>query len=489
MSEALLSLSLSDLSDALAAGQVSSRAITEAALARIEATDGLLNAFLHVDRAGALRAADAADARHKRSIRLSPLDGVPISLKDLFVTEGIETTAASRFLKGWVPPYDGSASRRLKAAGAVMIGKNNLDEFAMGSSNEHSAYGPVRNPWNPERVPGGSSGGSAAAVAARQVFGALGTDTGGSIRQPAAFCGIWGIKPTYGRVSRAGVIAFASSLDQVGPLARSPRDLALMLQAIAGHDPEDSTSQDLPVPDFTGCLDQGIQGLRIGLPSEYFAAGLDPEVESAVRAAIATFEAQGASVAPVSLPHTPYLISCYYVLAPAEASSNLARYDGVRYGQRASEPELLRMYARSRFEGFGPEVRRRILLGSYVLSAGYYDAYYAKAQRARELICRDFDAAFEKVDVLACPTTPTVAYPLSSKLDDPLAMYLDDILTLGVNLAGLPALSAPAGLNAEGMPIGLQLIGKPWKEAELLGLSEVLYQSQGKQCPEPKLAL
>lgn len=488
MKDKLLSLSLAELSDALAAGEATSAQATEAALAQIEATDAELNAFLFVDAEGARAQAAASDARRAAGAALSPLDGVPVALKDLFVTEGLPTTAASRFLEGWRPPYDGSASRRLKAAGAVMLGKTNLDEFAMGSSNEHSAYGPAKNPWDTERVPGGSSGGSAAAVAARQAFAALGTDTGGSIRQPAALCGVYGMKPTYGRVPRAGVIAFASSLDQVGPFGRSPRDLALMLQAVAGFDPEDATSQERPVPDFSAALSAGVKGKRIGLPEEYFAAGLDPEVEASVRAAIDGLAKAGAEVKPISLPHTRYVLSAYYVLCTAEASSNLARYDGVRYGVRAEEPELLAMYAASRFAGFGPEVRRRILLGTYVLSAGYYDAYYDKAQRVRALVCQDFDQAFAEVDLIACPTSPFAAFSLGDKLDDPLSMYAADVLTLAVNLAGLPGLSAPCGLTQAGLPIGLQLIGPHWSEPELLGVAQAHADRMEAPCPTPPLA-
>ena len=468
-----LELSLDALGAALERGDVGAEEVTAAALARIEATSRL-NAFLAVDGAGALAAARAADARRAQGRRLGPLDGVPVALKDLLVTEGLTTTAASKMLAGWVPPYDGAMARRLKAAGAVIVGKTNLDEFAMGSSNEHSAMGPVRNPWDPERVPGGSSGGSAVAVAARQVFGALGTDTGGSIRQPAALTGVFGLKPTYGRVSRAGVIAFASSLDQVGPFGRTAKDVAHLLQVIAGFDPEDATSAEVPVPDYAAATGAGIAGLRIGIPAEYFGEGLAPEIEAAVRRGLAALEDAGATLVPITLPHTKYALSTYYVICTAEASSNLARYDGVRYGHRADEKELRRMYAASRFQGFGPEVRRRIILGTYVLSAGYFDAYYGRAQRVRTLIRRDFEAAFGQVDLIGTPTSPITAFRLGERTTDPLAMYLADVCTLAVNLAGLPAISAPAGFSGDGLPIGLQLIAPWFEEGRLLAAAQAL---------------
>ncbi|MCK6550329.1 Asp-tRNA(Asn)/Glu-tRNA(Gln) amidotransferase subunit GatA [Myxococcota bacterium] len=466
----LFDLDLDGASTALARGDVSARALLDACLARIEQTRDL-GTFLAIDEKGARAAADASDARRAHGEPLSALDGVPVALKDLIVTEGLATTAGSKMLAGWVPPYDGAMSTRLKAAGAVVVGKTNLDEFAMGSSNEHSAFGPAKNPWDPTKVPGGSSGGSAAAVAAGQVFGALGTDTGGSIRQPAALCGVFGLKPTYGRVSRFGVIAFASSLDQIGPFGRSTRDVAHQLQVIAGHDVRDSTSADVPVPDYGAALGRGVKGLRVGVPAEYFGAGLDAEVDGAVRAALDVLRALGAELVPVSLPHTRYALSTYYVIATAEASSNLARYDGVRYGHRANERELRRMYAASRFEGFGDEVKRRIVLGTYVLSAGYYDAYYGKAQRVRTLIRRDFEAAFRDVDVLATPTSPFPAFGLGERTKDPLAMYLADVATLAVNLAGIPGLSVPAGFTKAGLPIGLQLLGRWFEEDVLLQTS------------------
>lgn len=468
-------LSLADASDRLERKELSARDLTNACLDRIEAQP--LGAYLHVAREAALQAADASDARTRNGERRGPLDGIPIALKDLLVTEDMPTTAASRMLEGWVSPYDGAMARRLRAAGAVLIGKTNLDEFAMGSSNEHSAYEPCKNPWDTARVPGGSSGGSAAALAAGQCLGSLGTDTGGSIRQPAAFCGVLGLKPTYGRVSRSGVVAFASSLDQVGPFGRSAEDLALLMQVIAGFDPEDSTSAETEVPDYRAEARAGVQGLRVGVPDEFFGEGIDPEVEATVRAAIGQLAASGAELVPVNLPHTRYALSTYYVLCAAEASSNLARYDGVRYGHRAEARELGAMYARSRAEGFGDEVQLRIMLGTYVLSAGYRDAYYDRAQRVRTLIRRDFETAFQSVDVLACPTTPAPAFAFGAKTSDPLEMYAADVLTLSANLAGIPALSAPAGFSQDGLPIGLQLMGRWFEEGRLLAAAGALEQT------------
>jgi aspartyl-tRNA(Asn)/glutamyl-tRNA(Gln) amidotransferase subunit A len=461
-------LPLSRASDALAAGEVSPEALLEACLSRIRELDGKLHAFLRLteDQARA-----AARASSQRKARLGPLDGVPIALKDIFCTEGVETTCGSKILRGYVPPYDATVVRRLKQAGAVIVGKLNMDEFAMGSSTENSAFGPTMNPWDLERTPGGSSGGSAAAVAARLVPGALGTDTGGSIRQPAALVGCVGIKPTYGRVSRYGVIAFASSLDQVGAFAQDVRGVAFLLGAIAGHDPDDQTSSMRPVPDYAAALNRGARGLRIGVPAEYFGEGLQPEVERAVRAAIEVLRAEGCEVKPISLPNSPHAIATYYIVATAEASSNLARYDGVRFGHRAKTAQLLEMYERTRAEGFGAEVKRRIMLGTYALSAGYYDAYYLRAQKVRALIRRDFDRAFAEVDAVVCPTSPTTAFRLGEKVDDPLAMYLNDIYTVPVNLAGLPGISIPCGFDQKRLPIGLQLIGKPFDEETLLRLA------------------
>jgi aspartyl-tRNA(Asn)/glutamyl-tRNA(Gln) amidotransferase subunit A len=465
----LTGLSMLEVAAKLAAGEVSSLQATEACLARVERTDGKVKAFLRVDAEGALAAARAADERRATKRPASSLDGVPLALKDIFCTEGVETTCGSKVLVGFKPPYDATVVRRLKAAGLPLLGKTNQDEFAMGSSTEGSAFFPSHNPWDLTRTPGGSSGGSAAAVAARQVFGALGTDTGGSIRQPAALSGVVGLKPTYGRVSRFGVIAFASSLDQVGPLARTVADCAALLQLLAGRDPKDATSADAPVPDFSAGLEEGVRGLTLGLPREYFVTGMDPEVEAAVRAAASRFEKLGAKVVEVSLPHTRHALATYYLIAPAEASSNLARYDGVRYGLRAQGVKGLReLYEQTRAQGFGAEVKRRIMLGTYALSAGYYDAYYAKAQKVRTLIRRDFTQAFEKVDALISATSPVPAFKLGEKVADPLAMYLMDVLTLPCNLAGLPGLSLPCGFTRAGLPIGLQVLGRPFDEARIL---------------------
>jgi aspartyl-tRNA(Asn)/glutamyl-tRNA(Gln) amidotransferase subunit A len=437
-------------------------------LDRIAALDSKVKAYLTVTGEAALARAAEADARFKSGTPRGPLDGVPLGLKDVFCTRGVRTTCGSKILEGFVPPYDATVVARLVRAGAVILGKLNMDEFAMGSSTENSAYFTTRNPWDLSRVPGGSSGGSAAAVAADLAAATLGTDTGGSIRQPAAFCGNVGLKPTYGRVSRFGLIAFASSLDQVGPFAKDVLDAALMLQAVAGHDPMDSTSAAIPVPDYAAELDGGVRGLRIGIPAEYFIEGLDAEVEAAVRAAVETLEGLGAKTESVSLPHTEYGLAAYYLIAPAECSSNLARYDGVKYGLRVpGARDLIDMYSRTRGAGFGTEVKRRVMLGTYALSAGYYDAYYGKAQKVRTLVQRDFQKAFERVDVIVAPTTPSVAFKMGERAD-PLSMYLNDVFTIPVNLAGLPGLSVPAGFTKSGLPIGLQVIGKAFDEATLL---------------------
>ncbi len=462
-------LSMLELSALLASREVSSVEATAACLGRIRSVDPKVRAFLHVDERGALAAAEASDRRRSQGRPLGPLDGVPIALKDLFLTEGLPTTAASKILEGFVAPYDGTAARLLKEAGLPILGKLNMDEFAMGSSTESSGFFPTRNPYDLERTPGGSSGGSSAAVAARMVFGALGTDTGGSIRQPAALTNIAGLKPTYGRVSRYGVIAFASSLDQVGPMARTVADVAALLNVIARHDPLDSTSAKLVAPDYLAELERGVKGLTLGLPREYFVEGIDPAVEAAVRGAAKVYERLGAQIVDVSLPHTRYALATYYIIAPAEASANLARYDGIRYGRRAKGAKGLReLYEKTRAQGFGPEVKRRIMLGTYALSAGYYDAYYLKAQKVRTLIRRDFEEAFEAVDAILSPTSPVPAFRLGEKVDDPLAMYLMDVLTLPCNLAGLPGLSVPCGFTPSGLPIGLQILGKPFDEANVL---------------------
>jgi aspartyl-tRNA(Asn)/glutamyl-tRNA(Gln) amidotransferase subunit A len=464
-------LSLTALSERLAKREVSSREATEACLSRIEAVEPRVKAFLTVDAEGALASADAADRRRRGGDALSPLLGVPLAIKDNMCTAGLRTTCASKILADFIPPYDAAVVTRLREAGAVVVGKTNLDEFAMGSSTEHSGFQPTRNPWNLDLIPGGSSGGSAAATAAREVPGALGSDTGGSIRQPASHCGVVGLKPTYGRVSRYGLVAFASSLDQIGPVARSVEDVAVLLGAIAGHDPRDSTSADVPVPDYRAALDRELGGVRIGVPREYFVEGIDPEVERAVRGAIEQAAKLGAEVVEISLPHTPYAVSVYYLVATAEASSNLARYDGVHYGHRTTGAEnIVDLFSRSRREGFGDEVKRRIMLGTYALSAGYYDAYYLRALRVRTLIKKDFDDAFERVDVIATPTAPTAAFRIGEKMADPLQMYLSDIFTLSCNLAGIPGLCLPCGLTEDRRPIGMQLFAPAFAEERLLGL-------------------
>jgi aspartyl-tRNA(Asn)/glutamyl-tRNA(Gln) amidotransferase subunit A len=482
----LTELTIHELHSRLVAGELTSVDLTRAYLARIAATDGRVNAFITVCEEEALAVAAAADRRLAEG-SADLLTGIPLALKDIFCTKGVRTTCASKILENFVPPYDGTTVSRLKEHGAVFLGKLNMDEFAMGSSNENSAFGPVKNPWNPETVPGGSSGGSAAAVAARQAAGTLGTDTGGSIRQPAAHCGVVGLKPTYGRVSRYGVIAYASSLDQVGPLARDVEDCAILLQAVAGYDPADSTSVDIPVPDYRATLRQGVKGLRIGLPREYFIEGLDPEVKAAMEAAIATYRQLGAETVEVGLPHTDYAVACYYLIATAEASSNLARYDGVRFGLRVEEGRgLIDMYMKSRAAGFGAEVKRRIMLGTYALSSGYYDAYYLKAQKVRTLIRQDFLEAFNQADVLLTPVAPTPAFRLGEKAGDPLQMYLSDIFTIPVNLAGTCAMSVPCGFSAAG-PIGLQLIGKPFGEADILRAGYAFEQATEWHKRKPKI--
>lgn len=465
----LFRLTIHDATNLLRQHTIRAQDLTQAVLARIRATDPAVRAYLTVCADDAIAQAALADQHLQTPESAPPLCGIPIAVKDVILTKGIRSTAGSKILADFVPPYDATVIQRLKAAGAVIIGKVNCDEFAMGSSNENSAFFPTRNPWNLAQVPGGSSGGSAAAVAADQAPAALGTDTGGSIRLPAAFCGVTGMKPTYGRVSRYGVVAYASSLDQVGPVTKDVRDCALLLQTIAGHDPRDSTSVNLPVPDYTATLTQGVTGLRIGVPKEYFVEGMQPEVESAVRASLAELTALGAQAVPIALPHTAYAVATYYIIATAEASSNLARYDGVRYGHRAAHSDgLTAMYEQTRAEGFGPEVKRRILLGTYVLSAGYYDAYYLKAQKVRTLIRQDFLQALQDCDVIATPVAPTTAFALGDKTTDPLTMYLSDIFTIAANLAGLPGIAVPCGFDTQGLPISLQLLGKPFDEATLL---------------------
>ncbi len=461
-------------SSALSRGETTARAVAAAAVGAAEKLNDELNAFLQIDRAGAIRRAEELD----KSASDSPLRAIPIALKDNICVRGLQASCGSRILGDYQPPYDATVVERLKAAGAVVVGKTNCDEFAMGSSNENSAFGPVRNPWDTERVPGGSSGGSAAAVAARIVPVALGSETGGSVRQPAALCGIVGVKPTYGRVSRYGLVAFGSSLDQVSVFGLTVKDAAHVLGVIAGRDERDATTADVPVPAYASGLSGDIKGARVGVPRALFGEGLDAEVRAGVEAVIEAYRELGAEIVDVELPHAKYSIAVYYIIATAEASSNLARYDGVRYGFRAEDPKDLReMYKRTREEGFGAEVKRRIMLGTYVLSSGYYDAYYLKAQQVRTLIQRDFLDAFEKCDAVLTPTSPTPAFRLGEKTDDPLSMYLSDIYTCMANLAGVPGVSVPCGLTPSGLPVGFQLMGRHWGEADILRLAHAYEQA------------
>ena len=459
--------------------QTTAAALADAFFQKIQTEDAEIGAYLTITRDRALQKAAAIDRAADKGDPLPPLAGVPVAIKDVMTVAGVRSTAGSKILENFVAPYECTAVRRLEDAGAIVLGKTNCDEFAMGSSNENSGYWPVRNPRDRERVPGGSSGGSAAAVAAGMCVAALGSDTGGSIRQPAAFCGVVGLMPTYGRVSRYGLIAFASSLDHIGPLTRSVKDAAILLRHIAGRDPNDSTSADVPVPDYVEEIEKPVRGLKLGVPREYFGEGLNPEVRKAVEDGIQKLARAGCEIVNISLPHTPYAIPTYYVIATAEASSNLARYDGVRYGYRSRGARTLsEMYRRSRDEGFGAEVKRRIILGTYVLSAGYYDAYYLKAQRVRTLLTRDFDTAFKQVDAIVTPTTPTPAFKLGEKTDDPLAMYLADIYTVTADLAGVPGISVPCGQSRDGLPIGLQILGRHFDEATLIRLGHALEHAQ-----------
>lgn len=484
----LCDLTAHELHELLAAGQVSAEEVARDHLERQEAVEPEVRAFVTVTADRLLAGARAADEARRAGRALHPLAGIPMAVKDNMTTAGVPTTCSSRILARFVPPYTATAVRRLEEAGACLAGKTNLDEFAMGSSCENSAFFPTRNPWDTERVPGGSSGGSAAAVAAGEAVFALGSDTGGSIRQPAAFCGVVGMKPTYGRVSRYGLVAFASSLDQIGPFTRDVTDCALVLNAICGHDPLDSTSAPEAAPDFTESLVADVRGLSVGVPREYFGAGIDAEVKGAVTAALDLLAELGAEVGECSLPHTEYALATYYLIAPAEASSNLARYDGVRYGHRAAGAgDFVTMYKKTRQEGFGPEVRRRIMLGTYALSAGYYDAYYLKALKVRTLIRRDFEQAFERHDVLLTPTAPTVAFRAGEKTGDPLSMYMSDVCTIPANLAGLPALSLPCGFHG-GLPVGLQLIGRPFDEGTLLRTAFTFEQHTDVHKRRPPLA-
>ena len=479
----LIELTIAEAREGLRKKSFSSRELTEAHIEAIEKGNDALNAFVLPTPERALEMAKASDARLAKG-ESGALEGIPLGIKDLFCTRGVRTTACSHILGDFMPTYESTVTANLWAQGAVMLGKLNNDEFAMGSSNETSYYGPVINPWrrkgsNAKLVPGGSSGGSSAAVAARLCMGATGTDTGGSIRQPAAVTGTVGIKPTYGRCSRFGIVAFASSLDQAGPIARTVRDAAILLRAMASHDPKDTTSVDLPVPDYEAAVGRGVKGLTIGIPAEYRVPGMAPEIEALWQKGVEWLKAAGAKVKDVSLPHTKYALPSYYIVAPAEASSNLARYDGVRYGLRAKGADVIAMYENTRAAGFGPEVKRRILIGTYVLSAGYYDAYYLKAQKVRTLIKADFDKAFETVDAILAPTTPGPAFALGEKSGDPVEMYLNDIFTVTVNMAGLPGMSVPAGLSSEGTPLGLQLIGKAFDEETLFRTGRIMEEAAG----------
>ena len=468
----LYDLTIHELHDMLTRGETTSRAVTESVLSRIQVVDDRVKAYITVTEDAARAQAAEADKRLAAKDAGSMMLGIPVAIKDNMCTAGIRTTCASKILGNFIPPYDATVVRRLKQAGSVICGKPNLDEFAMGSSTENSGFHITRNPWDLERIPGGSSGGSAAAVAAGECIASLGSDTGGSIRQPAACCGVVGLKPTYGRVSRYGLVAFASSLDQIGPITKDVTDAAILMNVIAGHDPADSTSANIAVPDFTAALQKDVKGMKIGIPKEYFIEGMDPEVNTSVRNAVKTLEGLGATVKEVTLPHTAYAVATYYILATSEASSNLARYDGVKYGVRAGNAkDLLDMYMKSRSQGFGPEVKRRIMLGTYALSAGYYDAYYKKGQQVRTLIKRDFDEAFKSVDIIATPTAPTAAFKIGEKSADPLQMYLSDIFTISVNLAGIPGISIPCGFTKNDLPIGLQLLGRHFDEETILHAS------------------
>lgn len=481
-------LSISAMREGLTAKSFSCVELTKDSIARAK-KHADLNCFIEVSEESALQQAEKIDTLIGQG-KSSPLLGVPVGIKDVICTKGVRTTAGSKILENFIPPYDATVTRKLVQAGTVSVGKLNMDEFAMGSSNENSAFGPVKNPWNPEYVPGGSSGGSAAAVAAGICPATLGTDTGGSIRQPASFCGVVGLKPTYGRVSRYGVIAYASSLDQVGAFARNVQDCALMTQALCGVDPNDATSVNKEVPAFEESLGQSIKGLRIGIPKEYMGAGLDADVKESFQTALKTLEDLGAIPVEISLPHTELAVSVYYILAPAEASSNLARYDGIRYGHRAEgELDLRDLYSRSRSEGFGKEVQRRILVGTYVLSSGYYDAFYVKAQKVRSLIVKDFKDAFEtSCDIIATPTAPTPPFKIGEKFSDPLTMYLNDIFTIPVNLAGLPGMSLPSGFSSLGLPLGLQLIGRPWDEATIFQVGSAFESATEWHTKNPALS-
>ncbi len=485
---ALWELSIHEAAELLRRREISSVELTGAHLERIEALDDTLRAFITRTPDLALQQAEAADRRIAAGEAVTPLTGIPLAIKDVICTNGVRTTCGSHILERFVPPYDATVMQRLNAAGSVMLGKTNMDEFAMGSSTENSAFFPTRNPWDVERVPGGSSGGSAVAVAACEALGSYGSDTGGSIRQPGALCNVTALKPSYGRVSRYGLVAFASSLDQIGPFARDARDAALLFQAIAGPDPLDSTAVNAPVPDYSAALTGDLKGLRVGIPEEYWIEGTEPGVVASVRAAIETLRELGAEVGEVSLPHTRYGVAAYYIIAPAEASANLARYDGIKYGfsVREDAEDLLDVYKKSRQHGFGPEVKRRIMLGTYALSSGYYDAYYLRAEKTRTLIRQDFDRAFERFDVLVSPVSPTVAFKIGAKVDDPYQMYLSDVFTIPANLAGICGLSMP-GPFSEGLPVGVQLLGAAFKEDVLLRVADAYQRVTDYHCRRPAL--
>jgi len=484
----LHSLTIHQLHDLLVKKKVTSREATEALYRRIREIDRKVKAYLLLTEEEALRQADHVDRRIAKGEEIGDLAGVPIGLKDILCTKGIQTTCGSRILEGYTPFYDGTVIRKLKERNAVFLGKLNMDEFAMGSSTENSGFQATHNPWDLYRIPGGSSGGSAAAVAADECIGALGTDTGGSIRQPAACCGVVGMKPTYGRVSRYGLVAFASSLDQIGPITKDVEDCAILMNAISGYDPCDSTSVNAEMPDYKQSLKRDVKGIRIGIPEEYFLEGMDPEVERSITDAIDSFRRWGAEIQKISLPHTEYSVAVYYIIATAEASSNLARYDGVKYGLRSKGyRDLMEMYTQTRAKGFGKEVKRRIILGTYVLSAGYYEAYYRKASQVRTLIRKDFEEAFEKVDVIVAPTAPTPAFRMGEKTGDPLQMYLSDIHTIPVNMAGIPAISIPCGFNHEGLPIGLQIMGKHFDETTLVKVAYTFEQNTDFHLKKPNL--
>jgi aspartyl-tRNA(Asn)/glutamyl-tRNA(Gln) amidotransferase subunit A len=485
----LCDMTAGELSKLLRRREISARDILESVLRRIEEVEDVLHSYITLTPDLAMDMAAEVDRILARGEDPGPLAGIPIALKDNLCTKGIKTTCASKILYNFVPPYDATVVARLREALTPFVGKTNMDEFAMGSSTENSYFGPTRNPWRIDAVPGGSSGGSAAAVASGEAIISLGSDTGGSIRQPAALCGVVGMKPTYGRVSRFGLVAFASSLDQIGPITKDVADCALLMNLICGHDPMDSTSADLPVPDYTKALIPDVKGMRIGLPKEYFVEGMDPEVEEAVRKAAEHFEDLGADVREISLPHTEYAVATYYIVATSEASSNLARYDGVKYGYRAKGwKDLYEMYTKTRQEGFGAEVKRRIMLGTFSLSAGYYDAYYLKALKVRTLIRSDFERAFEDVDVVITPTSPTAAFRIGEKVDDPLKMYLSDIFTISANLAGIPGISIPCGFTSDGLPIGLQILGRPFDEETIIRVAYAFEQTKGLKDARPPIA-